>query len=83
MSCLLCELSTILVNLRAILVVQKKDDTLFFKLNDVLTAILFFVFRIFYFPVMIWRICVGFKVVAVSLCNYLYSLSLSRCGSRR
>ena len=65
MSCFLCELSTILVNLRAILVVQKKEDRLYFKINDALTAVLFFVFRIFYFPVMIWRMLVGFKFTGV------------------
>ena len=66
MCCFLCELSTILVNLRAILVVQKKEDRLYFKLNDALTAVLFIVFRIVYFPIMIWRIFIGFRFTAVS-----------------
>ena len=65
MSTFLCELSTPLVNLRGLLVVQKKEETIFFKVNDALVAILFVVFRILYFPIMLWRMVYGFKFLVV------------------
>jgi TLC domain len=64
MGSLTSELSTPLVNLRALLVVHKLEGTLAFKLNDIVTAILFFVFRILLYPYLGWRMVYAFNLLS-------------------
>lgn len=66
MNTFLCEVSTVLVNARGILIVHKQEDKTYFKINNYVTAFLFVVFRIFYIPIMIYRMVQGFKYLPVS-----------------
>jgi uncharacterized MAPEG superfamily protein len=54
------------VNLRALMVVHKMEGHTVFKLNDNLIAVLFFVFRILYYPFMTYRMIYAFRFLDVS-----------------
>ncbi len=61
MGSLTSEVSTPLVNLRALLVIHKLENTLAFKLNDIITGILFFIFRILLYPYLGWKMVYAFN----------------------
>jgi len=49
------EISTPFVNYRSIMLTQRQGDTRLFKANLIAFGILFFLFRVLYYPVMIYR----------------------------
>ena len=69
MGILVSEISTPLVNLRALLVIHKKEGTLAFKLNDGIAAVLFLVFRIILYPALGYRLVKGFELLVIMVEN--------------
>ena len=61
MGTLISEVTTPLVNLRSLLQVHKLDSTLAFKLNDAITGILFIIFRIILYPILAYKLVIGFS----------------------
>ena len=60
---MITEISTIFLNFRTILILQKKGDTVLFKINLFLFVILFIISRILFYPVTIYRIYCGFLIL--------------------
>ena len=66
MASMLSEVSTPLMNLRALLLVHEKSDKLCFKVNDITFGILFIISRIMFLPFLNWRMIQGFSLLASS-----------------
>ena len=80
MASLISEISTPLVNIRAMMQVHKMQDSLIFKLNDYVTAIFFVTFRIVLYPTLGYRMVRGFELLDVS--PLTLSLYLKSCHCR-
>lgn len=85
MGILISEVSTPLVNLRSLFQVHKLESTLAFKLNDAITGLLFFIFRIILYPIFGYQLIIGFSYLVStfnkSRDNVLYSPRDSPLGS--
>jgi len=66
MASLISEISTPLVNIRALMQVHKMQDSFIFKLNDYVTAFFFITFRIVLYPVLGYRMVAAFDLLDVS-----------------
>lgn len=49
------EISTLFLNLRWMLITEKRSEGKLYFLNQVVFGLLFFIFRVIYYPVMIYR----------------------------
>jgi hypothetical protein len=67
MASLISEISTPLVNIRAMMQVHKMDDSPIFKLNDIVTGLLFVSFRIVLYPTLGYRMVRGFEMLDVRI----------------
>jgi hypothetical protein len=67
MASLISEVSTPLVNIRAMMQVHKMDGSPIFKLNDYVTGLLFITFRIVLYPTLGYRMVRGFELYDVRL----------------
>ena len=66
MASLISDISTPLVNIRAMMQVHKMEGSLIFKLNDYITAVLFITFRIVLYPTLGYRMYRAFELLEVS-----------------
>eukprot|EP00347_Sterkiella_histriomuscorum_P009752 403340025 len=62
-SSLITEISTPFVNYRQIILTQKKADSPWYTINSLLFAGSFFVFRILFYPITIWRLYIGVNLL--------------------
>ena len=56
------EISTPFVNCRAFMVIHENRASMFFSVNNVIFALLFFIFRVCFYPFLIWRL--GYALVS-------------------